>query len=74
MKLSKPYDCLRHDLMVAKIEAYGLAKESLQLIRDHPSYRKQKTKIGSTYNDWVTIIRGIPQDSILRAIIFNIFY
>ena len=32
MDLSKAYDCLPHDLMVANLEAYGLAKESLQLI------------------------------------------
>ena len=37
MDLSKAYDCLPHDLMVAKLEAYGLAKESLQLISDYLS-------------------------------------
>ena len=45
MDLFKAYDCLRHDLMVAKIEAYGLAKESLQLISDYLSYRKQRKKL-----------------------------
>ena len=34
MDLSKAYDCLPHDLMVAKLEAYGISKESLQLISD----------------------------------------
>ena len=29
MDLSKAYDCLTHDLMVSKLEAYGLAKASL---------------------------------------------
>ena len=47
MDLSKAYDCLPRDLMVAKLEAYGLAKESLQLISDYLSYRKQRTKIVS---------------------------
>ena len=27
MDLSKAYDCLPHDLMVAKLEAYGLVKK-----------------------------------------------
>ena len=57
MDLSKAYDCLPHDLMVAKLETYGLAKENLQLISDYLSYRKQMTKIGSAYRDWVIIIR-----------------
>ena len=73
MDLSKAYDCLPHDLMVAKLEAYGLAKESLQLISDYLSYRKQRTKIGSAYSDWAYVIRGIPQGSILGLFLFNIF-
>ena len=73
MDLSKAYDCLPHDLMVAKLEAYGLAKESLQLISDYLSYRKQRTKIGSTYSDWANVIHGIPQGSILGPLLFNIF-
>ena len=73
MALSKAYDCSSYDLMVAKLEAYGLFKESLQLISDHLSYRKQRTKIGSAYSDWANVIRGIPQDSILGPLLFNIF-
>ena len=49
MDLYKAYDCLPHDLMVAKLEGYGLAKESLQLINDYLSYRKQRTKIDCAY-------------------------
>ena len=73
MDLSKAYDCLPHDLMVAKLEAYGLAKESLRLISDYLSYRKLKTKIGSAYSDWANVIRGISQGSILGPLVFNIF-
>ena len=47
MDLSKGYDCLPHDPIVAKLEGYGLAKESLQLISDYLSYGKQRKKIGS---------------------------
>ena len=73
MDLSKAYDCLPHDLMVAKLEAYGISKESLQLISDYLSYRKQRTNIGSANSDWANVIRGIPQGSILGPLLFNIF-
>ena len=45
MNLSKAYDCLPHDLMVAKLEAYGITKESLQLISDYLSYCKKRKKL-----------------------------
>ena len=65
MDLSKAYSCLPHDLMVAKLEAYDLAKDNLRLISDYLSCHKQRTKIGSAYSDWADVIRGIPQSSIL---------
>ena len=73
MDLSKAYDCLPHELMAAKLEAYCHAKESLQLISDYLSYRKQRTKIGSAYKDWANAISRIPQSSILGALLFSIF-
>ena len=35
MDLSKAYDCLPHDLIIAKFEAYGLSKSSLSLLLDY---------------------------------------
>ena len=34
MDLPKAYDCTPHDLLIAKLEAYGLDKSSLHLLRD----------------------------------------
>ena len=64
MDLSKAYDCLPHELLVAKLEAYGVGKAALNLISNYLSHRKQRTEIGSSYSDWYEIIRGVPQGSI----------
>ena len=45
MNLSKAYDCLRHDLVMAKLEAYGFDTNSLRFFLDYLSCRKQITKI-----------------------------
>ena len=45
MDLSKAYDCIPHDLLIAKLEAYGLDKTSSHLLRDYLINRKQMTKL-----------------------------
>ena len=50
MDLSKAFDCLPHDLLVAKFEAYGVGKAALNLISNYLSHRKQRTKTGSSYS------------------------
>ena len=73
MDLTKAYDCLRHDLSIAKLEAYGLRNGSLNFLLDYLTFRKQRTKVGSAYSKWSKIRRGIPQGSILGPFLFNIF-
>ena len=46
---------------------------ALRLINDYLSNRKQRTKIENTYSTWLDIIFGVPQGSILRPLLFNVF-
>ena len=72
MDLSKAYDCLPHDLLIAKLSAYGYEDSATSLISDYLSKRYQQLKIGSVFSSYLEILKGVPQGSILGPILFNI--
>ena len=73
MDLSKAFDCPPHALIIAKLHAHGLDHDSLRLIRSYLSNRYQRIKLDSVFSSWMQTIIGVPQDSILGSLLFNIF-
>ena len=73
MDLSKAFDCISRELLIAKLEAYGFGIDSLRLIFDYLTSRKQRVRINSTYSSWLEITSGVPQVSVLGPLPFNIY-
>ena len=73
MDLSKAYDCLLYDLLLAKLSAYGFDKSAIALIANYLSNRYQPTKIESTFTSYLEILRGVPKGSILDPVLINHF-
>ena len=42
--LTKAFDCLDHELLIAKLNAYGFGLTALKLVQNYVSNRKQRTK------------------------------
>ena len=71
--LSKSFDSLSHDLLIAKFDAYGFPEDALNPINDYLTGRKQRTNVNESFSTWCEIIYGVPQGSILRLLLFNIY-
>ena len=70
--LSKAFDCLYNDLLLAKLNAYGFDYKSLKLTSSFLSNRKYKTKINSSFSEWKHLLIGVPQGSVLGLLLSNI--
>ena len=65
MDLSKAFDCISHDLLIAKLHAYGFSFERLTFLNSYLRNRKQYVKINKICSDFLKILSGVPQGSIL---------
>ena len=73
MDLSKAFDCIPHDLLIAKMEAYGFSFDTLVFFYSYLKRRQQNVKINNVFGLFKILLSGVPQGSVLGPLLFNIF-
>ena len=73
MDLSKAFDTINHELLIAKLHAYGFSYNALELVHSYLSNRWHRTKINGSFSAWAQIFCGMPQGSVKGPKWFNIY-
>ena len=71
MDLSKAFDCIRHNILIAKLDSCGFFCEALTLIREYLTSEQQR--VNESFSSWRSTICGVPQGSVFRPLLFSIY-
>ena len=69
--LSKAFDSIDHAVVLAKLSAYGFDKTALHWFTNYLSSRQQRVVLDGSFSDWATVVRGMPQGSVLGPLLFK---
>ena len=72
MDLSNAFDCIPHDFLMAKMEAYGFSEGFLTFLYSYLKRWKQSVNINNVHRMFQILLSGVPQGSVLGLLLFNI--
>ena len=73
LDLAKAFDTVDHNILLLKMEKYGIRGQALSLIKSYLENRKHSVKLNNIKSSLLTLNTGVPQGSVLGPLLFLLF-
>lgn len=71
--LTKAFDCVDHELLLKKVQLYGIRGNCFHLLKSYLEYRKQYVLIEGEESARLSVNVGVPQGSVLGPLLFLMY-
>ena len=71
--LTKTFDTINHELLIAKLQVYGSSLDALKVLLSYLQDRWQRVQINTAFSSWTQLLKGVPQGSVFGPMLFNIY-
>ena len=73
MDFQKCFDTVPHNRLILKLGAYGISEKYINWIKSFLIGRKQRVALNNEFSNWIPVLSGNPQGSVLGPLLFVIY-